>query len=73
MASKRTSEKKSIYKNVYWQKNAIRKWSLWRWHIQIGGKKYFKTCFKTEREAALSLDKALIEKGLTPINIFIKR
>ena len=51
----------------------MRKKSSWIWSKVIDGNKIMKAGFKTEREAAVALDKAMIERGLKPINIFIKK
>jgi len=37
------------------------------WHITING--YSRELFKTEKEAAIAVDKILIKKGKEPVNI----
>ena len=69
----KAQENQSEYKHVYWKKSKVRKHSCWQWHKIINGTEISKSGFKTDREAALHLDKALIDRGLEPINILIRK
>ena len=64
-------KKSDKYKNVYF----VRGWNgglLWRYQVTVNGKRWYK-CFKTEKEAALALDKQLLTQGLEPINILKRK
>ena len=69
------SEKSDIYNNIYFVKTAgsMSHKGSWMYFKQVKNKRYKRMGFKTEREAAIALDKALIEDGNKPINIFIKK
>ena len=42
-------------------------------HFIITIKGFSRTAFKTEREAAIAVDKILIQQGKKPVNILIKK
>jgi len=71
--NKRNYKKSDNYKCVYFHSRAYIKKPKWCWKKNIDGITYQKWGYKTEREAALALDRKLIENGLQPINIFIAK
>lgn len=69
-------KKSANYKNIYFMKrsaNVMSNPGSWIFNKTIGGKLYKKVNFKTDKEAAIALDKALMLDGKKPINIFIKK
>ncbi len=67
MAQKAAKYEKSKYKHVIKElKN-----DLIRWKINVKG--YSQKRYKTEREAAISVDKIMIKKGKEPVNILVRK
>ena len=66
---------KSKYKHVYYRKHnnnlkeLNKKWTGQKSVRGVVKQKWF----KTEREAAVYIDKLLISEGLEPVNIFVKK
>jgi hypothetical protein len=52
------------YKNTHFTR-----WGTWEAVIQVDGRIKRKSGFNTEREAAVQVDKFLLEAGKQPINI----
>lgn len=67
--------KSKEYKNIYFKKNCknSRNKGSWIFNKTIKDKLFKREGFKTEREAAIALDKALMLNGHKPINIFISK
>ena len=66
------------YKNIYEYSTCFNgqeesRTSFYRYHKVINGCKFFCHRFKTAREAALALDKKLIEHEMEPINILKRK
>tara|TARA_R110000744_G_scaffold148263_2_gene261279 strand:+ start:116 stop:319 length:204 start_codon:yes stop_codon:yes gene_type:complete len=67
MARKAPKYEKSIYKYVIKEFHN----DLIRWKMTIKG--YSQKRYKTEREAAISVDKILIYQGREPVNILVRK
>ena len=67
MAQKYIKGGKSIYKYV--KKLMVNDEVYWSLNI----KGCSQTCYKTEREAGLAVDKYLISKGIEPVNILKRK
>lgn len=64
--------KSELYTNVFFTKrrNSGLKNGSWGWAKNINKHKCGKQGYKTSKEAAVALDKKLMEAGLLPINVF---
>jgi hypothetical protein len=62
---------KSKYKYVVFLRSTVKSEGLGYYTINIRG--VTKKLYKTEREAAVAVDKYLIGKGKEPVNILVRR